>query len=458
MSLWFCSLVISLVASALAILVKQWLREFPPGDWIKPQEHIRVRNFRHYGLIAWRVLDIAAALPALLQISLILFLIGLSELTRSINTVVGWVTTSLMIVWFTILLVTTLSPLITPQCPYKTPLLSKHLTTFRDWILRVNLKARSWWTGELDDRIPLHEGFIRADPTQDVSILAAADSFFLDDDLLPSVRSCLSEHRIEFVLDWIREMVKNRTGGRDSKDLDEYTLYGIARKGLLPTIQTLFDAMERDVNFTERFDPISLNSGLSHYVQTSIILVLRVVLYVPELVGQNSVFGSFVNRLLKLNKPIREDLIRNVFARDWYIPSTNPWITEQEGTSSTSLLFYSRPKFELSTLVMSDVVSTTSDLLSSLIAPSPDSLTCAFLNLTLHTDDTILRTLKPEIHALCLTLANRMLEPSFVLQDDDIIKRNCRARTCLFICRELNQRIPGFVGKRLVDALQGITH
>ena len=51
-----------------------------------------------------------------------------------------------------------------------------------------------------------------------------------------------------------------------------------------------------------------------------------------------------------------------------------------------------------------------------------------------------------------------MLEPSFVLQDDDIIKRNCRARTCLFICRELNQRIPGFVGKRLVDALQGITH
>ncbi|KAJ3556450.1 hypothetical protein NM688_g2021 [Phlebia brevispora] len=78
-ALWFTSLVLSLISASLGMLVKQWLREYLKGRYSSPQERIRVRHYRWEGLYRWRVFEIAAALPILLQIALILFFIGLRK-------------------------------------------------------------------------------------------------------------------------------------------------------------------------------------------------------------------------------------------------------------------------------------------------------------------------------------------------------------------------------------------
>ncbi|KAI0791803.1 hypothetical protein C8Q75DRAFT_55090 [Abortiporus biennis] len=48
--LWFSSLVFSLMTASLAMLVKQWLREYLAQECISPQERSRIRHFRHSGL------------------------------------------------------------------------------------------------------------------------------------------------------------------------------------------------------------------------------------------------------------------------------------------------------------------------------------------------------------------------------------------------------------------------
>ncbi len=207
-------------------------------------------------------------------------------------------------------------------------------------------------------------------------------------------------------------MVRNWTGGRKVKDLDEFTLYAVARKGLVSTVQTLFDAMKRDLDFMERFNTMSLQFGLSEYIQTAMKLILCVVLYVPELVGTGSMFGSFINRLLEMNKSVREDIIRHVLSRDWYVAPESSWITKEQGEKFDLI---SRWPSSHIAQVLSDVMTTMSDLLSLFVAPSLNSLACAFLNLALHTDDQTLHILGSEIQALFLTLANQILDPVFVL-------------------------------------------
>ena len=66
--LWFASLVISLATASLGILVQSWLREYLAGEWISPQEKLRARQYRHPAMEHWRVFEIAAALPLLLQV------------------------------------------------------------------------------------------------------------------------------------------------------------------------------------------------------------------------------------------------------------------------------------------------------------------------------------------------------------------------------------------------------
>ncbi len=128
-------------------------------------------------------------------------------------------------------------------------------------------------------------------------------------------------------------MVANRSGGEFPEDLNEFTLAPLAMTGLIPTIQTVFDAMERDLNFNVRFNEDSFKEELSPLIQTAMVAIIRQALFVKELVGPESMFGAFVNKLLELGPAVRRDLIRNVLSRDWFIPPTNPWITEKQSES-----------------------------------------------------------------------------------------------------------------------------
>lgn len=116
--LWFTSLALSLISASVAILVKQWLQEhtssMPESAWSR----IRVRHFRFQGFRRWRVSTIAKVLPLLLQISLLLFFVGLSVLLWTVSFLVSAVVTVPMIIWLIFWLMSILFPSVYPNCPY----------------------------------------------------------------------------------------------------------------------------------------------------------------------------------------------------------------------------------------------------------------------------------------------------------------------------------------------------
>ncbi|KAF9467114.1 hypothetical protein BDZ94DRAFT_1280471 [Collybia nuda] len=73
-TLWFASLTLSLAAVVISILCKQWLHEYQRYDNFTTDEAFLIRGLRYRGLMAWRVPEIIASLPLLLQTALILLL------------------------------------------------------------------------------------------------------------------------------------------------------------------------------------------------------------------------------------------------------------------------------------------------------------------------------------------------------------------------------------------------
>lgn len=120
--LWFASLILSLITASFGMLVKQWLREYLANEQVSPQFRLRVRHFRYPGLYRWKVFEIAALLPMLLQAALGLFLLGLCIFTWSIHPCVGLTSTPLVAGWAVFFILSLLGPVFFPRCPYKTNL------------------------------------------------------------------------------------------------------------------------------------------------------------------------------------------------------------------------------------------------------------------------------------------------------------------------------------------------
>ncbi|KAK0217180.1 hypothetical protein IW262DRAFT_1276067, partial [Armillaria fumosa] len=78
-TLWFVSLMLSLITALVAVLVKQWLHQYVAvvSD-SSARDRARIRHMRHAGLQAWQVPMIIDLLPVLLHVSLALFFAGLA--------------------------------------------------------------------------------------------------------------------------------------------------------------------------------------------------------------------------------------------------------------------------------------------------------------------------------------------------------------------------------------------
>ncbi|KAJ3559349.1 hypothetical protein NM688_g402 [Phlebia brevispora] len=197
--LWFASLVLTLITASFAMLVKQWLREYLAFDYTSPHERLRARQFRHPGLIEWKVFEIAGFLPILLQISLGLFFLGLCYFTWAANSGVGTTSTVLISAWAFLFVSATIAPLSSPRCPYKTALLKNVMLASRRRI------KRHFFPGSMrrDSDIPLddidNDSLLRSWPQKryfveeadaisqgmdELEILKEVDAFLLDDDLL----------------------------------------------------------------------------------------------------------------------------------------------------------------------------------------------------------------------------------------------------------------------------------
>ncbi|KAJ3476183.1 hypothetical protein NLI96_g11333 [Meripilus lineatus] len=133
---WYMSLALSLVTASLGMLVKQWLREYQSKSKVSPEDYCQIRMFRASGLQKYKVAEIASFLPILLQFALILFFVGLIIFSLSIHTVIAYFVIIIVAIWATCVFGTTLAPIFSPSCPYKTPLLKSMFSQFREFLSR----------------------------------------------------------------------------------------------------------------------------------------------------------------------------------------------------------------------------------------------------------------------------------------------------------------------------------
>ncbi|KAK7677499.1 hypothetical protein QCA50_019505 [Cerrena zonata] len=249
-TLWSCSLALSLVTASLGILVKQWFHEYMALGIQTPWRRLRIRFFRTEGLENWQVFELAGALPLLLQIALLLFFIGLSEFLRQLNQIVGWATTGVMLAWLATFVFTTIAPLLSSQCPYKTPILKRPLTYLRPrlllgfhyslhiplipllpiyYFLRY-INCPTTYIQWLDDQIHKIYIFMRkskhlleednigqedANYNRDINIIVSSDSLFQDEQLERTLCECSNRIPISTLYNYNQSLENDGNRGAD---------------------------------------------------------------------------------------------------------------------------------------------------------------------------------------------------------------------------------------------------
>ncbi|KAI0789538.1 hypothetical protein C8Q75DRAFT_166615 [Abortiporus biennis] len=118
-ALWIASLIFSLATAAIAIVVRQWLREYLVHPTGTPRQLARIRQLRYNKLQSWGVPYIIATLPVLLQVSLALFLIGLLYQLWDLNNSVAIIATIFTAMTLAFIFGTSLIPGMILDCPYR---------------------------------------------------------------------------------------------------------------------------------------------------------------------------------------------------------------------------------------------------------------------------------------------------------------------------------------------------
>ncbi|CCM05806.1 uncharacterized protein FIBRA_08040 [Fibroporia radiculosa] len=135
--LWFSALITSLTSASIAISVKQWLNQHTLQLTSVPRVQVLTWYLRHRSFAKWDVPFIINLVPLLLQLSLLLFYVGIIVLLWSLNLIVAIVVVSLTGLSLLFLIVTAVLPAIfVNHCPYKSPQALFTLTLVRT-ILRM---------------------------------------------------------------------------------------------------------------------------------------------------------------------------------------------------------------------------------------------------------------------------------------------------------------------------------
>jgi len=123
-TLWFLSLVLSLMCALLATLMQQWVRRYLQASrpWYAPYKRTRIRAFYAEGVERFGLPRAVEALPALLHAAVFLFFAGLVDFLININHTVGFCLLSAVVVAASLYFLCTALPLVYPNSPYQTPL------------------------------------------------------------------------------------------------------------------------------------------------------------------------------------------------------------------------------------------------------------------------------------------------------------------------------------------------
>ena len=140
------SLIFSLLAALLAILVQQWVRDYMHvfQRYSDPLKSARLRQYLYEGSEGWYMPVVAEAVPGLLHISLFLFLIGLGDSLFRINTTVGISTIVPIGICGVLYIFTIFAPILNPQSPYQSSF------SGAIWFLFQKLRGRRYKDRGLD--------------------------------------------------------------------------------------------------------------------------------------------------------------------------------------------------------------------------------------------------------------------------------------------------------------------
>ncbi|OJT08325.1 hypothetical protein TRAPUB_777 [Trametes pubescens] len=120
-ALWFSSLICSLSAASIGMMVKQWLHENALGLAGTSRQTIRLRQYRYDALVKWHVGTIVAVLPLLLLFASAFFFAGLLILLWTLHHGVAAVASALVATLVVFAVTTILAPAFSSDCAYRSP-------------------------------------------------------------------------------------------------------------------------------------------------------------------------------------------------------------------------------------------------------------------------------------------------------------------------------------------------
>ena len=123
-ALFYASLGLMLLAAFIAMLIKNWVREFDRGlqGMSIPGQRAKTREFRYQGLIHWKLSEMVAFLPILIQISLLLFSIGLALFLFRIDTLSSAIAVAVLGIGLIFYTITTAISAVVTSSPFRSPL------------------------------------------------------------------------------------------------------------------------------------------------------------------------------------------------------------------------------------------------------------------------------------------------------------------------------------------------
>ncbi|KAJ7660185.1 hypothetical protein DFH06DRAFT_391672 [Mycena polygramma] len=189
-TLWFISLTLSITCALLATLVEQWAREFlhRTEKHPSPVRRARVFSFLYFGVRRFGMHIVVDLIPLLLHVAMILFLAGLIAFLVPMNEFLMGLIGAILAVFLAIYAVMTLLPIISSDCPYRTP--------FSGFVWRLIQDAQKRWLGStssgsavnLND-VMLSTALQKSESRDQRAIAWTLDSLTDDKELLPFIEA-----------------------------------------------------------------------------------------------------------------------------------------------------------------------------------------------------------------------------------------------------------------------------
>jgi hypothetical protein len=195
--LWATSLVLSLIAAFLVILVKQWMQTYMSWTAMIPSERtMAIREARWLNWQKWHVSMWRDAIALLLQFALIFFLAGLLILLRNTQRTLAIIVTVIVALCGFVVLSALVRPVWDAECPYRSPF-GWLLRLFWRWLSRSqDYSSRSTWD---DVDIEQLSGMSNCKDIRPFAVQAVADvlNTFRGTESMRELAACLHPHALD---------------------------------------------------------------------------------------------------------------------------------------------------------------------------------------------------------------------------------------------------------------------